>query len=151
MRNIMRILYVHNFYQFAGGEDQVFWAEQALMKENGHDVYEYTVNNNNIQSLYSKFKAALNLKYSKASKILFETHLLTIKPDIVHCHNFFPLLTPSIFDACKENNIPSVLTLHNYRLICPSSYLMYNNKPWEISIKYSPYFTIPFKVYKNFI
>lgn len=149
MRFTMKILFVHNFYQLAGGEDQVFWAEQALMKENGHDVYAYTVNNDTIQSLSSKFKAAYNLNYSKSSKKLFATHLAKVNPDIVHCHNFFPLLTPSIFDACKEKNIPSVLTLHNYRLICPSACLMHNDKPWEISIKYSPYCTIPFKVYKN--
>jgi len=147
----MRILFVHNYYQQAGGEDQVFLAEQDLMRKFGHDVHEYTVRNDTIQSCQSKIKIAISLKYSNDSKKTFADILLKTIPDIVHCHNFFPLLTPSIFDACKEINIPTVLTLHNYRIICPSAILMRKNKPWEVSINYSPYFTIPFRVYKNSI
>jgi len=142
-------LFVHNYYQRAGGEDQVFLAEKDLMKGRGHDVYSYTVNNDNIHSIWTKIITAINLSYSSYSKNLFSMELKKVKPDIVHCHNFFPLLTPSIFDACQENGIPVVLTLHNYRLICPSVYLSKDNEPWELSIKKNPYWTVPYKVYQN--
>ena len=145
----MRILFVHNFYQQAGGEDQVFLAEKDLMKEHGHEVHSYTVNNDNIHSIWTKINTAINLSYSSNSRNKFSIELKKIKPDIVHCHNFFPLLTPSIFDACQEDRIPVVLTLHNYRLICPSVYLSKNNKPWELSIQKNPYWTVPYKVYQN--
>jgi|TARA_B100000959_G_scaffold151852_1_gene159203 glycosyltransferase involved in cell wall biosynthesis len=145
----MRILFVHNYYQQSGGEDQVFLAEQDLMKNHGLDVHQYVVHNYTLQTIQSRIKTALNLVYSKESKISFSNYLAEINPDIVHCHNFFPLLTPSIFDACKDMNIPSVLTLHNYRLICPSAMLMRNGKPWEFSINHNPLWTIPLKIYRN--
>ena len=96
----MRILFVHNFYQHAGGEDQVFLAEKDLMKEHGHEVHSYTVNNDNINSLWTKINTTINLSYSTKSKKNFSIALKKINPDIVHCHNFFPRLTPSIIDAC---------------------------------------------------
>jgi glycosyltransferase involved in cell wall biosynthesis len=145
----MKILFVHNYYKFSGGEDQVFIAEMNLMKTHGHEVYSYSVNNDKINSVFAKIHTAVNLAYSTKSKNEFSKILNEFNPDIVHCHNFFPRLTPSIFDACIEAKIPSVLTLHNYRLVCPSVYLMKNNKPWELSIHKNPYYTIPFKVYKN--
>ena len=145
----MRILFVHNFYQQAGGEDQVFLAEKDLMKEHGHEVHSYTVNNDNINSLWTKINTTINLSYSTKSKKNFSIALKKINPDIVHCHNFFPRLTPSIFDACLDENIPAILTLHNYRLVCPSVYLSKNNKPWELSIKKNPYWAVPYKVYQN--
>lgn len=145
----MRILFVHNFYKHAGGEDQVFWAEIDLMKSHGHDVHSYTVDNDTINSLWTKINTTLHLSYSSKSKKNFSITLKKINPDIVHCHNFFPLLTPSIFDACREDRIPAVLTLHNYRLVCPSVYLSKNNKPWELSIKKNPYWAVPYKVYQN--
>ena len=145
----MRILFVHNFYQHAGGEDQVFLAEKDLMKEHGHEVHSYTVNNDNINSLWTKINTTINLSYSTKSKKNFSIALKKINPDIVHCHNFFPRLTPSIFDACLDENIPAILTLHNYRLVCPSVYLSKNNKPWELSIKKNPYWAVPYKVYQN--
>ncbi len=145
----MRILFVHNYYQHTGGEDQVFLAEKNLMNGRGHEVHSYTVNNDNVHSIWTKINTAINLSYSSNSKNIFSIELKKVKPDIVHCHNFFPLLTPSIFDACRENGIPVVLTLHNYRLICPSVYLSKNNEPWELSIKKNPYWTVPHKVYRN--
>ena len=145
----MRILFVHNFYQQAGGEDQVFLAEKDLMKEHGHEVHSYTVNNDNINSLWTKINTTINLSYSTKSKKNFSIALKKINPDIVHCHNFFPRLTPSIFDACLDENIPAILTLHNYRLVCPSVYLSKNNKPWELSIQKNPYWAVPYKVYQN--
>jgi len=145
----MKILFVHNFYQHAGGEDQVLKAEMDLMKSHGHHVESYTVHNDQIQSKWDKIKIAWRLPYSPSSYVRFTELLKQMKPDVVHCHNFFPRLTPSIFDACKDLKIATVLTLHNYRLICPSATLMRHGKPWELSIEKSPYWTVPYKVYRN--
>lgn len=145
----MKILFVHNYYQHAGGEDQVLKAEMNLIKSHGHKVEAYTVHNDQIQSTWGKLKIAWYLPYSQSSYSRFSETLKKVKPDVVHCHNFFPLLTPSIFDACKDLKIATVMTLHNYRLICPSATLMRHGKPWELSIKKSPYWTVPYKVYKD--
>lgn len=62
-----------------------------------------------------------------------------MRPDIVHAHNFFPLLTPSIYDACIEAGVPVTQTLHNYRTICPGALLMRNGKICESCVVGSPY------------
>ena len=57
------------------------------------------------------------------------------KPDILHVHNFVPLASPSIFYVAKRHKVPVVLTLHNYRLICPSATLYHDHKIYEKSIR----------------
>lgn len=57
----------------------------------------------------------------------------------MHVHNFFPLLTPSIFEACREAGVPTVMTLHNFRLISPNAMLMHNGQADERSIQGSAY------------
>ena len=145
----MRILQIHNEYTLIGGEDTVLDLEKKLLQENNHEVFNYSVSNHSIKNIFDKIKIFINVHYSNKQKKIISKLLKKIKPDIVHVHNFFPLITPSVFDACKENNIPVVFTLHNYRLICPSGMLMYNDKIYEKSIYKGPYSTILDKVYKN--
>src|SRR3712207_7019781 len=47
-----------------------------------------------------------------------ECVLQNVQPDLVHVHNFFPLLSPSIFDACLAKRVPAVWTVHNFRVAC---------------------------------
>lgn len=56
------------------------------------------------------------------------------KPDIVHFHNTFPLLSPSVYYT--RANVPAALvqTLHNYRLVCPAASLMRSGKPCELCV-----------------
>jgi hypothetical protein len=60
-------------------------------------------------------------------------------PDVVHVHNFYPLLTPSIYDACREAGVPVVQTLHNYRTVCANGLLMRQGAPCEDCIGGSPW------------
>ncbi len=119
----MRILLVHNFYQQAGGEDAVFANERALLAAHGHDVQEFTITNDAVHGPFQVLRTALATPYSKPSRRRMAKALAEHTPDLVHVHNFFPLLTPSIFDACKAAGVVSVMTLHNYRLICPAATL----------------------------
>lgn len=145
----MKILFIHNKYQIKGGEDSVLKNEIQLLKKNGHHVDSYIVSNNSIKSMYDKIKVFFNIHYSSTQKVKISKYLKESKPDIVHVHNFFPLITPSVFDACIENNIPVIHTLHNFRLICPSGLLMHKNKIYEKSIKNSAFSTVFDKVYRN--
>ena len=142
----MKILFIHNKYQIKGGEDSVLENEMTLLKQNGHSLDLFSVTNDSIKSFFYKINIFLNINYSYNYKNQISKK---IKPDVIHVHNFFPILTPSIFDACIEHNVPSVMTLHNFRLICPSALLMHNNKIYEKSIKNTAYSTIIDKVYKN--
>src|SRR5690625_7908504 len=67
----------------------------------------------------------------------------------MHVHNFFPLLTPSIFDAARDAAVPSVMTLHNYRLIHPNGYLLHNGKIDERSVTGSAWSCVPDRVYRD--
>lgn len=116
----MKVLLLHNRYQIAGGEDVVVQTEKALLKANGHDVTLLETNNDNIVGPLEKAKAATNAIYSRSSKQLVRAEVASFLPDLVHVHNFFPLLSPSVYYACREAGVPVVQTLHNYRLLCPS-------------------------------
>ena len=119
----MKILFAHNRYQLAGGEDVVVQAEIALLKSNGHEVSGLEVNNDGIVGGWNKAKAAVSAIYSTASRNLLSAEIKRFHPDVVHIHNFFPLLSPAVYDACRNAGIPVVQTLHNYRLGCPKAML----------------------------
>jgi glycosyltransferase involved in cell wall biosynthesis len=54
-----------------------------------------------------------------------------VRPDVVHVHNTFMMISPSVFDACQKAGIPVLQTLHNYRLLCPAWTLSRNGKVCE--------------------
>ena len=136
----MKILLVHNHYQQAGGEDNVVAAEAKLLADHGHEVELWSVDNKDLPAcLTGKLKTALATSYSAASKAIASDKLQSFKPAVVHVHNFFPQISPSIYDACLEAGVPVVQTLHNYRLICPGAMLMRDGKICEQCITGSPY------------
>ena len=145
----MKILIVHNFYKIRAGEYSVFNNEMNLLKDNNHEVITYHKDNKTINSLSSKFRSFLNVIFSNKVYKKFDHLLKKEKPDIIHVHNFFPLITPSIFFAAKDNKIPIIQTLHNYRHICPSAILMHKNKIYEKSITNGVFSTVIDKVYQN--
>ena len=57
--------------------------------------------------------------------------LARFRPEVVHVHNFFPLLSPAIYEACREVGTPVVQTLHNYRLLCPNAVFFRGGRPCE--------------------
>jgi glycosyltransferase involved in cell wall biosynthesis len=147
----MKILFVHNRYQHAGGEDSVLDAEMSLMSKNGHAVTLSLQENDAITSFSSKLKAFLDVAYSNTYKQWMSREINKHKPDIVHVHNFFPLLTPSIYDACVEKNLPVIQTLHNYRTMCPGALLMRDGKICELCIKGSAYQSVLHGCYRDSI
>jgi glycosyltransferase involved in cell wall biosynthesis len=130
----MKILLVHNLYKQAGGEDSVFRAERDLLRRQGHMVDELVYDNSVIQSFSDKWRSGLKAIYNPASAQDITLRIKNFKPDVIHVHNFLPLVSPSIFFAAKRSKVPVVLTLHNYRLICPSATLFYDGQIYEKSI-----------------
>lgn len=145
----MKILMIHNMYQQAGGENKVFELESELLERRGHEVRQLVVDNDHIEGFSGRLKAALSVTYSNSSHRLMTEMLDKFKPDVAHVHNFFPVLTPSIFAACNQRNVPVVHTLHNFRLICPSALLMIDGKIYEKSVTGSAYWSVFRKAYRN--
>jgi glycosyltransferase involved in cell wall biosynthesis len=117
----MKIAIVHNTYQRPGGEDVTVAAETALLESRGHKVVRYTRSNDEIAAL-SGPKRLLTVKdivHSERSKREIFDLLKNEKPDVVHVHNTFMVISPSVYEACRQAGVPVVQTLHNYRLLCP--------------------------------
>ena len=117
----MLSLLVHNRYQQPGGEDQVFAAEAALLESNGHSVIRYEENNARIDGGGPRAAVSAVWNGRSAQKIgeLVRRH----KPDVVHFHNTFPLISPAAYYAVRDEGVPVVQTLHNFRLVCPGATL----------------------------
>jgi glycosyltransferase involved in cell wall biosynthesis len=120
----MRILIAHNHYQREGGEDGVVQAEAHLLRQNGHDVDLFEEDNKDITGKLVALQTALQCVYSPAAARDMHKCIERFRPDVVHVHNFFPKLSPSIHYACNQAKIPVVQTLHNYRLLCPAATLL---------------------------
>lgn len=121
MRKKKKILMVHNFYQIGGGEHTVFKNEVELLRDNGHEVIEYTRSNDELKSdkwklLFLPFTTVWSLRtYIEIRKLIKNEQI-----DVVHCHNTFPLISPSVYYAARSMKVPVVQTIHNFRLLCPN-------------------------------
>lgn len=127
----MKILLAHNRYQFTAGEEAVVEAELNLLRSHGHDTCLVEVSNEEIKGLGQKVSAATSAIYSFQSKQLLHEKIRHFQPNVVHVHNFFPLLSPSVYDACRAAGVAVVQTLHNYRIICPKATLFRDGKVCE--------------------
>lgn len=116
----MRILKLHNYYVQQGGEDTVLHAETAMLRARGHEVIEYLEFNKKIEAM-NKASVALQTIWSRSSNLKLKRFLRETEPEVVHFHNTFPLISPSVYYACQELGLPVVQTLDNQRLICPAA------------------------------
>lgn len=124
-RYVMNILQVHNYYQIRGGEDAVVEAEREMLAKRGHNVTTYYVRNDRINnySLFQKLKFLLHIVYNPASVRRLREILERDKIDIVHIHNYWPLISPSVLFYLSKKDIPFVLTVHNYRYVVANALL----------------------------
>lgn len=129
----MNLLIIHNSYRQPGGEDVVVAQESDLLQRNGHRVTHYQRSNREIEALSLKQKLGLISRIISAedSKLAVRRMLRDLKPDLVHVHNTFALVSPSVYQACHQEHVPVVQTLHNYRLMCPAATFYRNGKICE--------------------
>lgn len=115
----MRILIAHNYYQQPGGEDKVFAAESALLEAYGHQVYRYTIHNDQVEQINSFALASATVWNSQVYRELRRL-ISQEKIEVAHVHNTLPLISPAAYYAAKAEGVPVIQTLHNYRLLCPN-------------------------------
>ena len=129
----MKIVIVHNTYQQPGGEDTVFRNECDLLKSAGHEVVVYQRSNDEISQYVAVRQLALAKRtiWASDTRQEFRKLLLRERPDIVHVHNTFVMVSPSIYWACRDAHVPVVQTLHNYRLLCPGAKFFRDGKVCE--------------------
>ena len=145
----MRILVFHNWYQQPGGEDNVVRTEMALLADRGHAVELLDADNRTIATWLSKVQTAGSVAHSPSAQKHVAEELARVQPDIVHVHNYFPLLTPAILDACRDARVPVVHTLHNFRLLCPGATLLRDGRPCELCVTGSTVNAIRYRCYRD--
>ncbi|MEU5257583.1 glycosyltransferase family 4 protein [Amycolatopsis sp. NPDC021455] len=119
----MKVLVVHNRYRSEqpSGENNVVDAEVTLLAEGGHKVSLFERRSDDIAAMPLPRKAAVPLMvpWNPAVRKELAARLRASRPDVVHIHNTFPLLSPSVVAACADAGVPAVATLHNYTMVCP--------------------------------
>lgn len=133
-----RVLIVHNAYQHRGGEDSVVAEEIALLESRGHQVETYFRHNDDIAGLSALVVAQQTLWSSRTSHDLAK-QIRNIRPDIIHVHNSFPLISPSLYWAAEQAGVPVVQTLHNFRLMCLNALFLRDGQVCEDCLGHSPW------------
>jgi glycosyltransferase involved in cell wall biosynthesis len=117
----MRVLVAHNLYRSAtpSGENQLVRAEIALLRDHGAEVVEMLTDSDDIGGgLRGVLQAAPGPVYSRAGVRRFTRLLDEARPDVVHLHNVFPLISPWVARVAHGRGVPVVQTVHNYRHGC---------------------------------
>lgn len=125
----MRILLVHNYYQQPGGEEQICATEASLLESYGHEVLRYTLDNVDIKGVNPLLLK--NMMWNSNVYRDLRSLIRDQKPQIAHFHNTFPIISPAAYHAAKDEGIPVVKTLHNYRLLCPNGLFFRQGKVCE--------------------
>ncbi len=144
----MRILIAHNAYQQHGGEDAVVDAELALLRDYGHEVEIYRQHNDALNRMPRAAAAAATI-WSQRSAGDVEDLCRRFQPDVIHVHNTFPLISPSLYWAAAKRKVPVVQTLHNFRLLCPQAIFLRDGKVCEDCIGKLPWRAVTRKCYRE--
>ena len=133
----MKILQINNQHYLKGGAHRVYLDSASLLKSNGHKVYffslkdEQTISDENSaffpkaaefreSNFVNKILSVKSFINNKKASNNLKKYIKKIKPDVAHVHLFMGGLTTSILKVLKDNGIPIIHTVHDYRLICPS-------------------------------
>lgn len=129
----MKILLAHNFYgsEAPSGENTVYEAERDLLRSRGHQVVEFVRRSDDIRrrGAVGLLQGASATPWNPFSAAALRKVILRERPDVLHAHNTFPLISPSIFSAAHGLGIPTVLTLHNYRSFCAAGIPLRDTRP----------------------
>jgi glycosyltransferase involved in cell wall biosynthesis len=143
----MRVLQLHTRYREAGGEDRVVAAEADLLRSAGHLVEQVAADNP--VSPLAAAAALLKAPRNPASRRVVERAVARFDPDVAHVHNTWYALSPSVLDGLRASRVPTVMTVHNYRLMCVNGMLLRDGGPCEDCVGRSPLPGIRHRCYRN--
>lgn len=121
----MKIAIVHNYYGKHSGEETAIENLTAMLAKRGVSVCRFSRYSTEIENkLFGKAAAFFSGIHNPLAKKAFTEFLKNNRPDIVHIHNLYPFISPSILPVCKELCVPVVMTVHNFRMVCPNALLL---------------------------
>ena len=145
----MKILEINKFNYVQGGADKHFLDLTNLLRSKGHEVAVFSMESpknefspwkkyfvsyvgyGKADPLWQKIVGTFRMFYSFEAKMKIKRLLDDFQPEIVHIHNIYHQISPSILGEIKKRRIPIVMTVHDYKLICPNYLLQCNGKSWE--------------------
>jgi glycosyltransferase involved in cell wall biosynthesis len=131
----LKVLVVHNSYLQPGGEDVVFEQEKRLLRDNGNKVVEFHCRNAQVDgNVRHKLAIAHNALWASETARAMGELVARERPDVAHFHNVFYTISPSCYYACRKQGVPVVLTVHNYRMMCPSMDLFRDGRICEACV-----------------
>lgn len=149
----MRVLVVHNWYRSAqpSGENVVVSQHVDVLRAGGHDVELYSRSSDDIAALPVAGRALVPVRslWSRLDERSFASDLTVRRPDIIHVHNTFPLISPSVLKAAATADVPVVATLHNFRLMCANGLLQRDGVPCEDCVGTSPWAGVRHGCYRD--
>ena len=138
---------MHNSYRQGGGEDAVANSDAALLRAAGHEVFEYRTSNppTPMKSVGTVLLSPWNPRSARDVGQIVDD----FRPDIVHVHNTWYRLSPSVFRTIQKRRVPIVVTVHNYRLICPNAVLYRDGAPCTDCVGTHPWRSVVHRCYRN--
>lgn len=128
----MKILLVHNDYGKYSGEEAVVDKMAAMMTTAGWEVAQLRMTTAGVrESLSGKVRGFAAGIWCPSGVRAMREALAKEKPDVVNVHNLFPFISPAALRECKKAGVPVVMTVHNFRLICPTGLFMRDGGPCE--------------------
>jgi glycosyltransferase involved in cell wall biosynthesis len=145
----MRILILHSRYASGpvSGENRVVDDEAELLTSAGHNVHVWAPM---LESIGPReiLGAAVDAVWSRRAVRIVRSLVRSFRPDVVHCHNLFPLISPAAIRAAAEN-APVVVTLHNYRLLCLPATFVRGGVPCEACLGRLPWRGVRYRCYRD--
>ena len=130
----LAILVVHERYREYGGEDAAVDAQVRMLEGAGHRVELIEVDNDTIDDtsgVAGRVRLAATTIWSTTGIRRVTKAVRAMRPDVVHVHNTFPLLSPAIYGPSRALGPAVVQTLHNFRLVCPNGVLFRDGHPCQ--------------------
>lgn len=144
----MNILIVHSYYRYWAGEEAYFESLVNLLKQKRHNVYTLSRQSQNVNTFFDKVKVAFGLIWNIDVMMEFIKIVRTNKLDIVHIHNVYPMIGPTIYFLCRVFKLPVVQTINNYRFICHNGLLFRDGKRCELCVgKSMPFYSVIYGCY----
>jgi glycosyltransferase involved in cell wall biosynthesis len=145
----VRVLQLHTPYRQPGGEDAVVRAEAEVLRRSGHEVVQYQVQNppGAAGAIGSLVLSPWNPLQARRVQGLAER----IRPDVAHVHNTWYAQSPAVLWALRRAGVPTVMTLHNYRLVCANGQLFRDGAPCEDCVGASPWHGVQHGCYRDSI
>lgn len=143
------VLSIFARYRQQGGEERVFDSEADLLERNGWRVVRVAPPASPQSTLRERFALGREAVWSRVWRNRIRDLIERERPDVVHIHNTFPTLSPSVLSACREAGVPVVKTLHNYRLLCAAATLWRDHRPCRDCVGRAPWPALRHRCYHD--